>query len=193
MPAGWHLIPAMNRDRLVENSVVMIRSVIGTVVALLACRMAGDRLRESILAARGYRAHNLDGHFLLTAEKVTVSSWAGLRNGRQVTVSCRASSRDRRAELLVVRVRDTMQVNRPRCGMQFALQSIGLTDSNVDGSGSVSFTVHSSAATEPLSSALVPCSGSCVIVATYRSHGNYKFAPSASPGNSGLNRPPTRH
>ena len=116
--------------------------------------------------------------FLLTAEKVTVSSWAGLRNGQQVTVSVQGFKPGQAGgNFLLSECATPMQVNHPRCGMQLALQSIGLTDSNVDGSGSVSFTVHSSAATEPLSSALVPCSGSCIIVATPRSHGNYGFAP----------------
>ena len=116
--------------------------------------------------------------FLLTAEKVTVSSWAGLRNGQQVTVSVQGFKPGQAGgNFLLSESATPMQVNHPRCGMQLALQSIGLTDSNVDGSGSVSFTVHSSAATEPLSSALVPCSGSCIIVATPRSHGNYGFAP----------------
>lgn len=72
-----------------------------------------------------------------------------------------------------------LQVNRLGCGKQLAAQPFGLTDSHGNGSGRVSFTVQSQAATRPLSSVLVPCSGTCVIVATtgVGAGGSYGFAP----------------
>ena len=72
-----------------------------------------------------------------------------------------------------------LQVNPLGCGNQLAAQPFGLTDSNGDGSGSASFTVQSSAATGPLSSVLVPCAGTCVIVATTGANGVYAFVPIA--------------
>ncbi len=70
-----------------------------------------------------------------------------------------------------------VQVNSLGCGQQLAAQPFGLTDSNGDGSGSVSFTVQSSAATKALSSVLVGCAGTCVIVATTSENGEHGFAP----------------
>jgi hypothetical protein len=66
-------------------------------------------------------------------------------------------------------------VNRLGCGVQLAAQPFGLTDEN--GHGSVSFMVQSSAATKPLSSVSVPCSGEWVIVATSGTNGTFGFAP----------------
>ena len=75
-----------------------------------------------------------------------------------------------------------LQVNPLGCGSQLAAQPFGLTDSNGDGFGSEAFTVQSSAATRPLSPVVVPCTGTCVIVATTGANGNYSFAPIAFAG-----------
>ncbi len=165
--------------RLVENSVVMVRSVSGLVVAsltvvMLATGCGGASSSPAVIHHTTSTTH----HVLLTTEKVTVSPRTGIRDGQQVRVSVQDfKPGEAGIKFFLSECATPMQVNHLGCGMQLALQPFGLTDSNGDGSGSVSFTVHSSAATQPLSSALVPCSGLCVIVATTGAQGDYGFAP----------------
>lgn len=114
----------------------------------------------------------------LTVERVTVSPRIGLRDGQQVTVHVQGFGPGVRAiKFFLSECQSPLQVNPLGCGSQLAAQPFGLTGSNGDGSGSESFTVQSTAATRPLSSVLVPCDGTCVIVATTGANGNYSFAP----------------
>jgi hypothetical protein len=120
---------------------------------------------------------------ILTAEKVTVSPWMELQDGQQVTIRVQGFRPGVPGiKFFLSECQSPLQANPLGCGNQLAAQPFGLTDSNGDGSGSVSFTVQSSAATRPLSSVLVPCAGTCVIVATTGANGNYNFAPIAFAG-----------
>jgi hypothetical protein len=120
---------------------------------------------------------------ILTAEEVAVSPRTGLQDGQQVTVRVKGFKTGVPGiKFFLSECQSPLQVNSVGCGSQLAAQPFGLTDSNGDGSGSASFTVRSSAATKPLSSSLVPCAGTCVIVATAGQGGNYAFAPIAFAG-----------
>ncbi len=119
----------------------------------------------------------------LTAEKVTVSPRIGLQDGQQVTIHVQGFGLGVPGiKFFLSECQSPLQVNPLGCGSQLAAQPFGLTDSNGDGSGSESFTVQSRAATRALSSVLVPCAGTCVIVATTGANGNYTFAPIAFAG-----------
>lgn len=120
---------------------------------------------------------------ILTVEKVTVSPWTELQDGQQVTVHAQGFRPGVPGiKFFLSECQSPLQVNPLGCGKQLAAQPFGLTDDNGDGSGSESFTVQSSAPTRPLSSTLVPCAGTCVIVATTGVNGNYCFAPIAFAG-----------
>ncbi len=112
------------------------------------------------------------------AEAVTVTPWSSLHGGQLVTVSVRGFVPT--TKFYLSECESPTQANRLGCGEQLAAQPFGLTDEN--GQGSVSFTVESSAATEPLRADSVPCSGGCVIVATAGSDGPFGFAPIAFAG-----------
>jgi hypothetical protein len=117
---------------------------------------------------------------ILTAEKVTVSPSRGLQDGQQVTVQVQGFKPGvPEIKFFLSECQSPLQANSQGCGKQLAAQPFGVTDSDGNGSGTVSFTVQAQAATEPLSSALVPCSGTCVIVATtgVGPGGSYGFAP----------------
>jgi len=119
----------------------------------------------------------------LSAEKVTISPRIGLQDGQQVTIRVQGFRTGVPGiKFFLSECQSPLQVNPLGCGSQLAAQPFGLTDSNGDGSGSVSFTVQSSAATRPLSSVLVPCAGTCVIVATTGASGDDAFAPIAIAG-----------
>lgn len=119
----------------------------------------------------------------LSVERVTVSPRIGLHDGQQVTVHVQGFEPGvGGVKFFLSECQSPLQVNLLGCGSQLAAQPFGLTDSNGDGSGSESFTVQSSAATRPLSSVLVPCAGTCVILATTGAKGNYTFAPIAFAG-----------
>lgn len=122
---------------------------------------------------------------ILTAEKVTVSPWTGLQDGQQVTVKVQGFKPGvPEIKFFLSECQSPLQVNRLGCGKQLAAQPFGLTDTSGNGSGTVSFTIQSRAATRSLSSVLVPCSGTCVIVATTGegSGGTFGFAPIAFAG-----------
>lgn len=109
----------------------------------------------------------------LVGEGVAVSPSTNLRDRRQVMVNVKGFEPTRK--FFLSECETPTQVNRLGCGLQLAGQPFGLTDEK--GDGSVSFTVRSSAATEPLGSVSVPCSGECVIVATSGADGIFGFAP----------------
>jgi hypothetical protein len=120
---------------------------------------------------------------ILTAEKVTIYPRTALQDGQQVTIRVQGFKTGvPEIKFFISECQSPLQVNPLGCGSQLAAQPFGLTNTNGDGSGSVLFTVQSSAATKPLSSALVPCTGTCVIVATTGESGNYAFAPIAFAG-----------
>lgn len=120
---------------------------------------------------------------ILTLGKVTVSPWMELQGGQQVTIRLQGFRPGVPGiKFFLSECQSPLQVNPLGCGNQLAGQPFGLTDSNGGGSGSVSFIVQSSAATRPLSSVLVPCAGTCVIVATTGANGEYDFAPIAFAG-----------
>lgn len=114
----------------------------------------------------------------LMAERVTVTPRTSLQDGQQVTVSVKGFLPT--AKFYLSECQTPTQANRLGCGEQLAAQPFGLTDEN--GQGSVSFTVQSSAATQPLTADSVPCSGECVIVATSGANGAFGFAPIAFAG-----------
>ena len=119
----------------------------------------------------------------LTVKRVTVSPSANLHDGQQVRVSVQGFRPDVPGiKFFLSECESPLQVNPLGCGRQLAAQPFGLTDSDGDGSGSVSFTVQSSAAPKALSSVVVPCAGTCVIVATTGTIGQYGFAPIAFAG-----------
>ena len=119
----------------------------------------------------------------LAIEKVTASPSMELQAGQQVTIRVQGFRLGVPGiKFFLSECQSPLQVSPLGCGNQLASQPFGLTDSNGDGSGSVSFSVQSSAATRPLSSALVPCAGTCVIVATTGANDNYGFAPIAFNG-----------
>ena len=119
----------------------------------------------------------------LTAERVLISPQIGLQDGQQVTVRVQGFRTGVPGiKFFLSECQSPSQVNPLGCGSQLAAQPFGLTGSNGDGSGSVSFTVQSSAATRPLTSVLVPCAGTCVVAATTGANGNYAFAPIAFAG-----------
>jgi len=166
--------------QLMEGSAGMSRWAVGLLgaflsVAVLATDCGGG---SSNPAAIRHTTSTTTKTVILTAEKVTVSPWTDLRNGQQVMVNVQGFRPGVPGiKFYLSECGSPLQVNQLGCGMQLAAQPFGLTDSNGDGSGSGSFTVQSSAATKPLSSMLVPCSGTCVIVATTGAHGEYGFAP----------------
>jgi hypothetical protein len=115
-----------------------------------------------------------------TVEKVTVSPSMRLHDGQRVTVSVEGFKPGVPGiKFFLSECQSPLQVNPLGCGTQLAAQPFGLTDSNGDGSGSVSFIVQSSAATKALSSVLAPCAGTCVIVGTTGANGEYDYAPIA--------------
>jgi Neocarzinostatin family len=107
------------------------------------------------------------------AEEVTAVPSTSLHDGQQVTVSVKGFVPT--TKFYLSECETPTQANHLGCGVQLAAQPFGLTDEN--GQGSASFTVQSSAATEPLSADSVPCSGECVIVATSGSGGSFGFTP----------------
>jgi hypothetical protein len=126
-----------------------------------------------------HRATSTTGRtVILTAEKVTVSPRTSLQDGQAVTVKVQGFKPGvPEIKFFLSECQSPLQVNRLGCGKQLAAQPFGLTDSQGSGSGSVSFTVQSHAATQALSAALAPCAGTCVIVATTGASGIYGFAP----------------
>ena len=109
----------------------------------------------------------------LMAQRMIVTPRTSLQDGQQVTVSVKGFFPT--TKFYLSECETPTQANRLGCGEQLAAQPFGLTDEN--GQGSVSFTVHPSAATEPLSADSVPCSGECVIAATSGADGSFGFAP----------------
>lgn len=170
---------------LYEKRLGVRRSTIGEWVAiisivLLAAACGGG---PSEPAAIQSTTSTTNKAVTLTAEKVTVSPRIGLQDGQQVTVQVQGFGPGVPGiKFFLSECQSPLQVSPLGCGSQLAAQPFGLTDSNGDGSGSESFTVQSSAETRPLSAVLVPCSGSCVIVATTGAKGNYTFAPIAFAG-----------
>jgi len=119
----------------------------------------------------------------LTTEEVTVSPRIGLREDQQVTIRVQGFKPGVPGiKFFLSECESPLQVNALGCGSQLAAQPFGLTDSKGDGSGLAFFTVRSSAATGPLSSVLVPCAGTCVVVATTGANSNAAFAPIAFAG-----------
>ena len=160
------------------NFVTTSKSAFGTLGALCLAALLGAECGGSPEPTAGHRTTSTTKTVILTAEKVTVSPWTGLRNGQATTVSVQGFKPGVPGiKFFVSECQSPLQVNRLGCGLQLAAQPFGLTASDGGGSGSVSVTVHSSAATQPLSSELVPCSGTCVIVATTGAGGTYGFAP----------------
>ena len=160
------------------NSAAMNRSAFGVLGALCLTALLGAGCGGSPEATAGRHTISTTKTVVVTAEKVTVSPWTGLRDGQATTVSVQGFKPGVPGiKFFVSECQSPLQANHLGCGMQLAAQPFGLTDSKGGGSGSVSFTVHSSAAAQPLSSVLVPCSGTCVIVATTGARDIYGFAP----------------
>lgn len=117
---------------------------------------------------------------VLTAVKVAVTPSTELQDGQKVNVHVQGFMPGvPEIKFYLSECQSATEVNPLGCGEQLAAQPFGLTDSSGGGSGTTSFPVHGSAATAPLNSALVPCAGTCVIVATTGAAGEYGFAPIA--------------
>lgn len=114
----------------------------------------------------------------LEAGGVTVSPWQSIHDGQQVTVSVKGLPPG--WKFFVSECLTPLDANALGCGSQLAAQPFGFADRA--GSGSMTFLVHSSAATSK-SRSLQPCGGECVLVATTGDpvgtpvHGLYYFAP----------------
>lgn len=162
------------------------RSALGVLGCLsLALLMAGCGGGSPMPAASRHVTSTTGRTVILTTEKVTISPWTGLQNGQQVTVKVQGfKPGEPEIKFFLSECQSPLQVNRQGCGKQLAAQSFGLTDSSGNGSGTVSFTVESRAATQSLGSVLVPCSGTCVIVATTGEGAGdtFGFAPIAFAG-----------
>ena len=100
-------------------------------------------------------------------------SLGGLQDAQQVIVSVKGFPRD--PKYFLSECFSPTDVNAAGCGNQLAAQPFGMTDDL--GSGSTTFSVQSSASTEPYVRTTQPYTGDCVIVATAGINGAFSFAP----------------
>ena len=160
--------------RIPVSSSGMLRRVSAlTGLALLATLAAGCGIGTRS-AATPHSSSTTTRHSVeLEISGLTVTPSAGLQDAQQVSISVKGFPRD--AKYFLSECLSPTDVNAAGCGNQLAVQPFGMTDDL--GSGSASFTVQSSAASERYIRTTQPCTGACVIVATAGVDGAFSFAP----------------
>ena len=142
-------------------------------LALLATVAAGCGVGTRSAAIHHSTSTTTRHYVELETSGLTVAPSAGLQDAQQLTVSVKGFPRD--AKYFLSECLSPTEVNAAGCGNQLAVQPFGTTDDF--GTGSTTFTVQSSASTEPYIRTTQPCTGECVIVATAGINGAFSFAP----------------